>query len=218
MAYKAIIAGASGLVGSSLLKILLEQPEYDEVVALVRKELPINHAKLVQVVINFDSLQHQTALLHGHALFCCLGSTRKKTPRLSDYRKVDFEYPLALANIALANHITQFHLISAIGANAQSGNFYNKLKGEIEQAVEKLNLTCLHIYQPSLLTGQRSEFRFAERMAAMMMKVIDPLLIGKLKKYRSIKANVVAMAMFKQSLQHKEGIYIHPSDHIKQLA
>jgi uncharacterized protein YbjT (DUF2867 family) len=218
MAYKTIIAGASGLVGSALLQILLEQPEYNEVVALVRKELPVSHHKLVQVVMDFDQLHKYTALLKGHALFCCLGSTRKKTPDLADYRKVDFDYPVALAEIALANQVSQYHLISAIGADYKSSNFYTKLKGETEQAIESLQLKCLHIYQPSLLVGLRKENRLMERIAIITMRVLNPLLRGNFKKYRSIKAKTVAFAMFKQSLQNREGVFVHPSDHIKQLA
>lgn len=218
MSYKAIIAGASGLVGSALLQTLLDEPAYSEVLVLVRKELPVIHKKLVQLIVDFDHLEHHKAAITGHALFCCLGSTRKKTPDLSDYRKVDFDYPVQLAQIAVANGISQYHIISSLGANAASRNFYTKLKGQVEEALSHVGLHCLHIYQPSFLVGARKERRPMEKIFGLVMKLIDPLLIGKLKKYRSIAATTVAQAMYKQSLLNKEGVYVHPSDHIKQLA
>jgi uncharacterized protein YbjT (DUF2867 family) len=217
MAIKAIIAGASGLIGSNLLNILLQQPEYDEVLILVRKELPIQHEKLTQLIINFDRLANYSKAITGHAVFCCLGSTRKKTPDLNDYRKVDHDYPLQLAQIAYKNGISQYHLVSAIGANAGSSNFYTKMKGEVEEDIKKIGLPGLYIYQPSFLTGERKENRLAERLLSPIMKVINPLLIGNLKKYRSIPAATVAMAMYKQSLKNEEGSFIYPSDKIKQL-
>ncbi len=218
MAYKAIIAGASGLVGSHLLQILLAQPEYGEILALVRKELPVTHKKLVQLVVDFDHLDQHKAAIAGHALFSCLGTTRKKTPDLTVYRKIDFDYPVQLAKIAKINNVNQYHLISSIGANVASSTYYLKLKGETEQAIEKLQLPCLHIYQPSALTGNRKEFRLGERIAVTLMKIINPLLTGSLKKYRSIAAQTVAMAMYKQSLITQEGVFVHLSDHIQQLA
>ncbi len=217
MAIKAIIVGASGLIGSNLLDILLRKPEFDAVLILVRKELSIRHEKLTQLVVDFDKLDYYSKAITGHAVFCCLGSTRKKTPDLNDYKKVDHDYPLQLAQIAYKNGIPQYHLVSAISANADSSNFYTKLKGEVEEDIKKVGLRGLYIYQPSFLTGERKENRLAERILTPIMKVINPLLIGNLKKYRSIPAVTVAMAMYKQSLKNEEGVFIYPSDKIKQL-
>jgi uncharacterized protein YbjT (DUF2867 family) len=218
MANKAVIAGASGLIGNKLLQLLLQSQQYDEVLALVRSELPVNHKKLVQLVVNFDQLKLHQASITGHAIFCCLGSTRSKTPDLSVYRKIDHDYPLELAQIAAHNNIPHYHLVSAIGANSKSGNFYTKLKGQTEDDIQQVGISSLHIYQPSLLTGNRKEFRFAEKLATAVMKVIDPLLLGSLQKYRSVPAGTVAQAMYRQSLNNEEGVFIHPSNHIKQLA
>ncbi|MBV8389407.1 MAG: oxidoreductase [Mucilaginibacter sp.] len=218
MSNKAVIAGASGLIGSKLLNILLHEPYYDEVLILVRKELPISHKKLVQLVIDFDRLDDHAAAITDHALFCCLGSTRKKTPDLTVYRKIDHDYPLKLAQIAKQNGVEQYHLVSAIGASSHSSNFYTKMKGEVEEAIEKIGLNCLHIYQPSVLTGGRKESRPTERLIIGLMKVVDPLLAGRLKKYRSISAGTVARAMFNESLQKQEGVFVHASDKIKLLA
>src|SRR5258707_384440 len=124
MTNKAVVAGASGLIGSALFNLLLQQPSYDEVLILVRKELPVNHKKLVQLVIDFDKLDEYAAAITGHAIFCCLGSTKKKTPYLADYRKVDHDYPLQLARIAKQNGVEQYHLVSSIGADAKSSADY----------------------------------------------------------------------------------------------
>lgn len=215
---KAIIAGATGLIGGELLKILLESSDYQEVISISRAEIPVQNKKLVQLIINFDELEKYAHALKGDVVFCCLGSTRKKTPDLNVYRKVDHAYPIQLGQIAKANHIKQYHLVSAIGANANSSNFYTKMKGETEADLAHLNLPCLHIYQPSVLTGDRKESRPLEKLSIAVMKVFNPLLFGSLKKYRSIPAATVALAMYNQSLKPETGLYIHPSDHINNLA
>jgi len=215
---KAIIAGASGLIGSKLLNILLLHPDYDEVLILVRKELPVQHKKLVQLVIDFERLEEHSGWITGHALFCCLGSTKKKTPDLAVYRKIDHDYPVKMAQLAKQNNVDQYHLVSAVGADSSSSNFYTKMKGETEEAMQAAGLKCLHIYEPSLLTGDRKEYRLTEKIAAVLMKVIGPMLLGSLKKYRSIPAETVAMAMYKQSLKNESGVFIHPTDKIKLLA
>ena len=217
MSNKAVIAGASGLVGSKLLNILLHEPYYDEVLILVRKELPVSHKKLVQLVIDFDRLDEYAAAITGHAVFCCIGSTKKKTPDLTVYRKIDHDYPLKLAQLAKQNGVEQYHLVSAIGANRRSSNFYTRMKGETEADVEKIGVKCLHIYQPSFLVGVRNESRPRERFFVGLMKLIDPLLTGALKKYRSISAGTVARAMFNESIKEQEGVFVHASDKIKLL-
>jgi len=218
MAKKAIIAGASGLTESCLLDLLLQQPGYDEVLVLVRKELPVKQSKLTQLVVDFDKPESYSAQITGDALFCCLGSTRKKTPDLTDYRKVDHDYPLQLAQIALKNGVSQFHLVSAIGASAKASNFYSKMKGETEEDIIKTDFPSLHIYRPSFIAGNRNENRPQERLAVGLMKVMDPILIGKLKKYQSIAARTIASAMYKQSLKNETGVHIYSSDKIKELS
>jgi len=218
MAYKAILAGASGLTGSALLSILLEQPNYEEVTVLVRKALPIKNKILLQVVVDFDRLDKYADLISGHAIFCCLGTTKKKTPNADDYRKIDHDYPLQLAQIGLKNGISQFHFLSSLGANAKSSTFYLRTKGETEDDIKNIGLSSLDIYQPSFLTGDRKDKRNGEKLLTTAMKLIDPILKGGLEKYSSIPAATVAMAMFKQSLINKEGIFIHPSDQIKKIA
>jgi uncharacterized protein YbjT (DUF2867 family) len=218
MSNKVVIAGASGLTGGHLLNMLLNAPQYNEVLILVRKELPISHKKLVQLIVDFDQLDSYQGAITGKAVFCCLGTTRSKTPDSDTYRKIEYDYPVKLAQIASANNVQQFHFMSSVGADAGSGNQYLRNKGEAENAIQQLKFNTTHIYRPSLLTGDRKEFRFAEKAAAVFMKLVDPLLMGSFKKYVSIPAATVAKAMYKQSLKPEEGVYIHPSHHIKQIA
>ena len=215
---KAIIVGAGGLTGSCLLDVLLHQTIYNEVLVLVRKDLPVKHGKLKQLIVDFDKPDTYAAQIAGDAIFCCLGSTKKKTPNLADYRKVDHDYPLQLAQIALKNGVSQFHLVSAIGANAKGSNFYSKMKGETEEDIINVGLPSLHIYRPSFIAGDRKEKRPLEKFFIGLMKVMDPILIGKLKKYQSIAAKTIANAMYKQSLKNESGVHIYSSDKIKELS
>ena len=218
MSYKAVIAGASGLIGSNLLEILLSEPTYIEVTILVRKETGLKHQKLKELVIDFDKLEDYAGEITGHAIFSCLGTTNSKTPDKGLYTKIDHDYTVKLAQLGLKNVVEQFHLISSIGANSKSSTFYLKLKGETEKDIEKVGIKTVHIYQPSQITGGRKEFRLIERISIGVMYLVNPLLMGSLKKYRSIPAQTIAMAMFKQSLNNKEGVFIHPSDNIKEIA
>ena len=182
MLKKAIIVGASGLIGNELLEAILQSLDYQEVMLLVRKEMPLSNPKLVQLIVDFDNLDNWSAAITGHALFCCLGTTLKKTPDLTEYRKIDHDYPVRLAQIAFKNGVKQYHLVSAIGADVKAKSFYTRLKGETENDIEKVPLKTIHIYRPSLLTGDRKEKRTLERIATVAMKFINYLLIGSLQK------------------------------------
>jgi len=218
MAKKAVIAGSSGLIGSHLLQILLEQAYYDEVLILVRKKLSIEHHKLTQLVIDFEQPETYQQELTGHALFCCLGSTKKKTPDLTIYRKIDHDYPLLLAQLAKQNGIEQYHLVSSIGADINGVNFYTKTKGETEADISAVGIPTVHIYRPSFLVGDRQESRPMEKLVNGLMKVVNPLLFGSWKKYQSIAASTVATAMYQQSIKNATSVFIYESDNIKQLS
>lgn len=218
MANKAIIAGSTGLIGSKLLQILLRESFYDEVLILVRKKIDLDHKKLTQLVVNFDQLDSYADALTGHALFSCLGTTNAKTPDKTVYRHIDHDYPVHLAQLALKNGIGQYHLVSSIGADTGSSFFYTKTKGETEVDIRQLGLTGLYIYRPSMLTGNRQEKRSMEKALIAFYKIIDPLLFGSWKKYRSIAGETVAMAMYKQSTKNNTGTFIYESDQIKQLS
>jgi uncharacterized protein YbjT (DUF2867 family) len=218
MTKKAIIVGASGLIGSKLLDILLAQPDYTEVLIIGRKKTKIKKTKITQLVVEFEHLDHYAPSITGDVIFCCLGTTKNVTPDLNEYRKIDHDYPLQLAEIALKNDIEQYHLVSAIGANSKSSNFYTKMKGDTEYDIKKVGLKSLHIYEPSILIGYRKKSRPLEQIAIVVMQIVSPLLIGGLKKYRAIRALDVAKAMYKQSLKNTPGVFTYTSDIIKQKA
>jgi uncharacterized protein YbjT (DUF2867 family) len=218
MGKSVIILGASGLIGSKLLTDLLYDDQFTSIRIFVRKKLYMNHQKLEQIVTNFDELEQIKNEIIADEIFCCLGSTKSKTPDIETYRKIDVTYPLFFARAALANGAKTYHIVTAMGANAKSSNYYSKLKGEVEDGLQKLSYPNLNIYRPSFLTGDRTENRPLENIMIPIMKVIDHLLIGKLKKYRSIDAGIVAKAMINQSNKNKKGIFVLESDQIKELA
>ncbi|GAB3923437.1 NAD-dependent epimerase/dehydratase family protein [Mucilaginibacter myungsuensis] len=211
---KAIIAGASGLIGSNLLQILLDEPFYDEVLIIVRKHLNVDHPKLRQLIVNFDELYKHAAEFTGHAIFLCLGTTAAQTPDKALYRKIDHDYTIQLAQLAHQNNVKQCHLISAVGADATSSNFYLKLKGDTEEDIKKVGISSLHIYRPSMLRGRKENQRFGEGVINGIMTVADHLLIGSFSKYRSISAAQVARRMFIQSTDNQLGTFLY---HYKEL-
>lgn len=218
MAKKAIIAGATGLIGNHLLKILLEAPEYDEIIILVRKPIALQHSKLKQLVLNFDNLDSYSDQLKADVIFSCLGTTRKKTPDRKEYYKIDHDYPVKLGEIAKKNNIAHYHLISAIGANPDSSVFYTKMKGETERDLVNLNLPALFIYQPSMIAGNRPEKRTLEKTLINVWKFLNPLLIGGLKKYRSTEGETIARALYRNSLKDKKGKFVLDAEAIKKVA
>ncbi|MDB4924410.1 NAD-dependent epimerase/dehydratase family protein [Mucilaginibacter sp.] len=218
MTKKAIIVGASGLIGSNLLAMLSTQPNYGEILIIARKKTRTNNIKVTQLIIEFAHLERYAKSITGSVIFCCLGSTRNETPDLDEYRKIDHDYPVKLAEIALKNGIEQYHLVSSIGADAGSSNFYLRMKGETEEDINKIGLKSLHIYQPSVLMGYRQSARRLEDIIIFFMKITSPLLLGRLKKYRAISANSVAKTIFKQSLKNQTGVFTYTSDKIKQLS
>ncbi|RRN77894.1 nucleoside-diphosphate sugar epimerase [Pseudoxanthomonas sp. SGD-10] len=215
---KAIILGASGLIGSQLLDILIESPFYTEIVVLVRKPLDFRHPKVTQHVTDFKNLDELAPLITGRVIFSCLGSTKAKTPNKEDYTYVDKVIPEKIALLGNKNNVEQFHLVSALGANSNSSIFYNRLKGETEDSIKKSGIPGIFIYQPSLIKGPRKEKRFGESFAISLSAIVDPLLIGSLKRYRSIESIDIAKAMYNQSITNKQGTYTFPSDKIKELA
>jgi uncharacterized protein YbjT (DUF2867 family) len=151
-------------------------------------------------------------------VFCCVGTTIAKAGSQEKFREVDFNIPLRCATIAHRNNIQQFLLISAIGANPASRNLYQRTKGEIEQAIEKLGFPALHIFRPSFLMGRRTEFRLGELIAYILIPVFYFFLQGSWRKYRPIKAANVARAMINTAINAPSGTHVYESDAIKELA
>ncbi|MEH6949481.1 NAD(P)H-binding protein [Bacillus sp. JJ634] len=211
---KALIVGATGLVGNELLHILLQSNTYENVKVLVRKPISIKHPKLTQRLIDFDALEKYEEEFAVHDVFCCLGTTIKKAESQEAFKKVDFEYPLKVAKLAKKKGAKQFLVVSAMGANSQSRIFYNRVKGVMEEALKQVRLPSLHIFRPSLLLGKRNEFRFGERVAEMVSPIFLPLLIGKLRKYKPIQAKDVAQAMYQIAKQNRTGEFVYESNQI----
>jgi uncharacterized protein YbjT (DUF2867 family) len=214
----ALIIGSTGLIGSQLLKIILESSEYEKVITFVKRDSGIQHPKLKQHIIDFDQPETFKELVIGDDFFCTIGTTIKNAGSQEAFRKVDFEYPKLFANLALKNNIKQFLIISSLGADANSSNFYLKTKGEIQDFLRECNFESVSVLQPSLLLGNRKEFRLGEKIGAFFMKLFSFLLIGNLKKYKPIQSEAVAKAMFDIAQKNYKGFQITESDGIEEIA
>ena len=214
----ALIAGGSGLVGGFLLRQLLDSPEYDHVVALGRRPLDLSHPKLTQVQVDFAAVDKVAADLRCDDAFCCLGTTIKQAGSQDAFRAVDRGAVLAFAWAARRNGAGRFFVVSSLGADAGSRVFYNRVKGETERALAVLDFKTLGIFRPSLLLGPRAEKRLGERVGAVVMWLAEPLLLGRLRQYRAIEAEVVARAMLRCALERdRRGVRVFPSDQIEDL-
>jgi uncharacterized protein YbjT (DUF2867 family) len=213
----ALLVGASGLVGGHCLRCLLEEPSYTKVTVLVRKPLSIVHEKLVQHVVDFDEFETLGKCLPVDDVYCCLGTTIKKAGTEDAFRKVDFDYPVKIA--ALAQHCgsNQFLLVSSLGADPHSRIFYNRVKGEVEQAIRKISYTAFHVFRPSLLLGERTEHRVGEQVGAVAFAALKPVMIGPLRKYRAILASDVAKAMVRVAQMDLTGMNIFESQQIQLI-
>jgi uncharacterized protein YbjT (DUF2867 family) len=203
-----IILGASGLIGQAVLNQALENSQIEHVKILVRKSLLLKHPKLTEVITDFKNLNDLEMLVNGDALICCLGTTRKKTPNLQEYKAIDFGLTINIAQLAKKHNVQQVHLISAIGADSKSNIFYNRLKGETEQALINIDFPQTIIYRPSLLIGKRNEFRFGELVAQKLAPIFDFFLIGEMKKYHSVSARDVAKTIICKILMKVQKIEI----------
>lgn len=218
MAKTALVLGASGLVGSHCLQLLLDNAAYDKIIVWLRKPLPVQHAKLEQDMIDFDQLSpYADKLKNVQEIFCCLGTTIKKAGSPEAFYKVDFTYPHEIAKLAAQNGVQQFLIVTALGANSRSSIFYNRVKGEIETALGKLPLPGLQIFRPSLLLGERQEFRLGERIGAIVFTALSFAFFGRLRRYRAIEASVVAEAMIRIAQQNLTGVNIFESEKIQAL-
>jgi len=213
----ALLVGATGLVGGHCLAFLLKSPHYTKVTCLVRKKLPIINDKLQQVVVDFDNLPEHANQITGDDVYCCLGTTIKKAKSKENFKKVDYHYPLEVANIALQNGAQQYIIVSAMGADKNSLIFYNEVKGKVEDDLKALPFKSLHILQPSLLLGNREENRPGEKLGEAAMKTFGFLMHGPLKKYRAIEAEAVAFAMVHLASTAPSGIHTHESDQIQAI-
>lgn len=191
----AIILGATGLTGSILLEKLLQDERYDKIKIFSRHSVGVENAKIEEHLVDLFELERYSKLFTADEVYCCIGTTKKKTPNEEVYYKVDHGIPVTAAKLCKENNINTFLVISALGADPESKIFYNRTKGEMERDVLKQEVTKTYIFEPSLITGERDDIRILEFAGKQVMKVADHFLIGPLKKYKSIPAASIAKAM-----------------------
>jgi uncharacterized protein YbjT (DUF2867 family) len=210
----ALIAGSTGLIGKQLLQLLLASGRYDHVKAVMRNDLTLRHPKLTQVKIDFKKFEEYKKDLVADDIFCCLGTTMAKARTREKFMEVDYTYPLELAMMTSQNGAHQFLLVSALGANKDSSIFYNRVKGELDEAVKKIRFQAIHIFKPSLLLGPRAEGRPAEDAAKFVYKIFNFLIP---EKYKAIESSKVAMAMLQFAAREERGIFIHESREMQKV-
>lgn len=214
MKKEAIILGATGLTGSHLLQLLMEDDQYKRIKVFTRRSLSLSHPKIEEHVIDLLNLSDYAQYFQADVVFCCIGTTKAKTPDKEDYRAIDYGIPVDAAKLCRQNNISQFIVISALGANADSKILYNKLKGEMERDVMAQQIEQTYLLRPSLIVGNRKEKRWGEDLSKQVMKLLGFLIPAH---YKMIEAKTLARGMIQLSHQAIDETTI-PSEKIKLLA
>ena len=215
----ALVAGGSGLVGMRLLPLLLNASEYTRVHALSRRPLVFDHPRLANRIVRFEEpLEAQLTGLQCLDAFCCLGTTRRAAGSKSAFREIDFDLVVRFARFALGAGAERLVFISSVGADPGSRNFYLRVKGETEQALEALRFRALDILAPSVLLGTRRIARPLELVAQVAMWILNPLILGRWSAYRAIAADTVAAAMLGAARTGRRGVNRYSYNGIRALA
>lgn len=216
----AVVIGATGLVGQILVEKLLADPDFKKVRILVRRETGIEHPKLEERIVRFDHyLEFTNQFGEGDVIFSCVGTTQKKVQGDQEaYRKIDFDIPVDAAKIGIEKGFQKFMLVSSVGADPASKNFYLRLKGETEEAIRTFPFKSIGLFRPSILLGERNEVRSGEKAAKILMRFFSRLLIGGYRKYRAIDARDVAAAMIRYSKQEDADTTVFEYDAIMLLS
>lgn len=212
---KIAIAGATGLTGSLCLELLLNDSRVTKVFSIGRRKTGISNPKLTEAILNNGEFDQSLSI---DAFICCLGTTIKKAGSQENFKKVDHDLPIELAKKLKARGCQSAAIVSALGANAHSTFFYNRVKGMMEEDMRKIGLKSLSILRPSLIKGERKEARPGEKCAEIFLDITSPLFIGPLKKYKATEAEDIAKALLVASFDKKEGTFIFSSQEIKILA
>jgi uncharacterized protein YbjT (DUF2867 family) len=209
----ALLAGASGLVGGECLKRLIEAPEYRRVIVVTRRDLgaPARHPKVSQQVIDFDRLGEDRDELRANHVFCALGTTIRKAGSKARFRRVDYEYPLRLAQLARMNDARHFSIVSALGASRSSPFFYSRVKGEVEQGLRAMRWPSLAIFRPSVIAGERAESRPLERVSEHLLRLAPAT-------WRPVAASDIAAAMVAVALESPPDVTVIESRDIPARA
>jgi uncharacterized protein YbjT (DUF2867 family) len=214
---RAMIAGATGLVGRACLERLLQHEAYEHVVALSRRPLDVQDRKL-QVQIADLTVPERLLPVHARDAFCALGTTLAKAGSKEAFRAVDYRGVLAFADLALQSGVQDFVLVSSVGADPESGNFYLRTKGEAEAAVGTRPFRGVHVLRPGVLLGERTDSRPAEAVMRTLGPWLNPLLQGPLRRYRAIRARDVASAMIAAALEGASGRRVLHYDEMATLS
>lgn len=216
----AVIIGATGLTGNLVLEELLKDNDFKTVRILTRRNVKIIHPKLQQEIVNFTNMdEYAKNFGEGDVIFCCIGTTQKKVKGDKElYKQIDYDIPVNAARIGMTKGFKKFLIVSAIGANEKSSNFYVSLKGKIENALKQFHFDSLDIFQPSLLNGNRNETRVLEKIIQGLMDIVSFLFLGPLKKYHAIGADNVAKSMVFAAKQNKHGVHYYTYQEMMEMA
>ncbi len=213
----ALLIGASGLVGGLCLEKLLKNENYGKVTILVRSIMEKKNPKLEQVVVNFDAIEKYSEVIKADDIFSAIGTTKKNARTEEIYTKIEYDYVVNTAKIALENGASQFLTVSSMGANPNSRIFYSRLKARVEDAVSNLGFKSVFIFRPSFIAGDRKEHRSGEGFLKALMKILSVVMLGPFKKWKAINADAIAEVMVWYALQNITGIHIIESNKIQQV-
>jgi len=215
----AVVLGATGLIGNFLVEELLQDNYFRCVRILIRRPVVLNHPKLQHEIVNFDDDDDYTKKFgEGDVIFCCIGTTQKQVKGDKEaYKKIDFDIPVNAARIGVLKKFKKYLIVSSVGANADSSNFYLQLKGNMENRIRQFPFESISFFRPSLLLGKRNKLRRGESILQLSMTFFSLLLFGHLKKYHAIKAKDVSRAMIAESKRNSTGVNIFEYEQIKRL-
>jgi uncharacterized protein YbjT (DUF2867 family) len=214
----ALILGATGVVGTQLVKQLSNSKIYSEIHLLTRREMKFTEPKCTGHVVDFDNLSQYAYLFNVTDVFICLGTTIKKAKSKEAFRKVDYDYIIEAAKMAKTSNVEKLLVITAMGANSKSKFFYSRVKGDLEGTLQRLEMNTVHIFRPSLLLGEREEFRAGEKISGLLSTFVKFVFVGPLRPYRAIEANKVAAAMYAAAQTTAKGYHFYDSHEIEKLA
>jgi uncharacterized protein YbjT (DUF2867 family) len=214
----ALVAGASGMVGEALVRALVAGGEYARVIALTRRPLAFESQRLANRIIRFEAMEEQMRTVVCEDAFCCLGTTRRAAGSALAFRAVDHDLVLRFARCAQAAGAKTMVAVSSVGAAPESRNLYLRVKGETELALDALRFRSLHLMQPSLLLGARSQWRTAEFLGGLLAPLLNPLLLGRYAQWRAIRASTVGAAMRAAALSGRPGTHRHTWPAMHSLA
>ena len=195
----ALLFGSSGLIGGQLLNNLIQNNDYNKIKIFVRSEPEIKDSKIEIIKTDFNNLKNHVEDIKGDDCFFCIGTTKQNSPDKNEYKRIERDMPVEIAEIAKANSVNSFVYVSSGFADPKNSGAYLRYKGEVEEGLKKLNFTKLGIVRPSFLLGNRKEKRFGEKIGIFLFKLLSPLFLGPLKKMKPIHSEKVAKAMIKIS-------------------